>query len=107
MRRHSVLFDVRYQQPQESSPLGGKNSSTGKHIFLKTSQGFSVLGEQHSLDGTQKSYTGMSICTLRMSCTIVKIPSDTSTTFSVSQSAKQPPKHSQMEEGMQDAQQSH
>ena len=34
--------------------FGGKNSSIGKQIFLKVSQGSSV-SQQHSLVGTQKS----------------------------------------------------
>lgn len=42
--------------------LGGKNSDTGKRIFLNESQGLSV-SQEHSLDGMQKSYAGISICT--------------------------------------------
>ena len=40
--------------------FGGKNSSNGKLILLKVSQGSSV-SQLHSFVGMQKSYAGMSI----------------------------------------------
>ena len=45
-----------YRSPSQSQPwpslLGGKNSSTGKHILRNRSQGLSLVG-QHSLLGIQ------------------------------------------------------
>ena len=64
---HITIIDDPQPQPQPVSGLalaGGKNSLTGKHIFLKSSQGLSLLLlSQHSFVGIQKSYTGTSICT--------------------------------------------
>ena len=66
-KRLAALFDylLSLRQPSRSS-LGGKNSSVGNCILRNSSQGLSVCGP-HSLVGMQKSNTGTSICTLRMS----------------------------------------
>ena len=47
-------FGLKFVSQEQSFALGGKNSSMGKLIFLKVSQGSSV-SQQHSLVGTQKS----------------------------------------------------
>ena len=101
------VLSVYFGEPHPQPPLGvkgvaqlsffafgGKNSSIGKQIFLKVSQGSSV-SQQHSFVGIQKSYAGISICTSLSSCTIVKIPRVTLTTFSQLQQ-KLPLKHLQM-----------
>ena len=53
---------------------GGKNSSVGKSMRLNMSQGLSDVEPVHSFSGMQKSYVGISICTLRTICTMVNSP---------------------------------
>ena len=77
--------------PQLQSPaFGGKNSSVGKSILRKSSQGLS-LEVTHSFSGTQKSNAGISICTLRTICTIVKRPIVTYTVFFCGAVSNAPP----------------
>jgi len=57
-----LLFVLKFVSQEQSFALGGKNSSIGKLILLKVSQGSSV-SQQHSFVGTQKSYAGINICT--------------------------------------------
>ena len=80
---HPFITYFQQPQPHESSSFnvllsGGKNSSVGKEILSKSSQGLSSFVPQlHSFWGTQKSYAGIKSITRRSKRTIEKIPSDT------------------------------
>lgn len=80
--------------------LGGKNSDTGKRILRNESQGLSV-SQEHSFDGIQKSYAGISICTSLSSCTIENTPIVTRTALFVLCGPKLPLKARRIPAGIQ------
>lgn len=105
----TFLYDIffAYLQPQPQSLLlsksqrsGGKNSSTGKLMRSKRSQGLSSVAPTHSFCGMQKSYAGISSITRRSRRIIENMPKETNTRFCSPPRIRLSPNTRQTDSGM-------